>query len=63
MGVHVTEVENRLNVTGVILDSPGERAGFRAADTILLVEGVPVDNLPDMYRALWGAGEAGVEIR
>ena len=63
VGVHVTEVENRLNVTGVTLDSPGERAGFRAADAILSVEGVPVDNLPDMYRALWGAGEAGVEIR
>jgi S1-C subfamily serine protease len=24
---------------------------------------VPIDNLPDMYRALWAAGEAGAEVR
>jgi len=63
VGVHVTEAENRLYVTGVTADGPGARAGFRIADVILSVEGVPVDNLPDMYRALWGAGEAGTEIR
>lgn len=63
VGVHVTEAEDRLYVTGVTSDSPGARAGFQPADAILSVDGAPVDNLPDMYRALWGAGEAGVEIR
>ena len=63
VGVHVTEAENRLYVTGVTSDGPGARAGFQAADAILSIEGVPVDSLPDMYRALWAAGEAGVEIR
>lgn len=63
VGVHVTEAENRLYVTGVTSDGPGDRAGFRAADAILSIEGVPVENLPDMYRALWAAGEAGAEIR
>lgn len=63
VGVHVTEAENRLYVTGVTSDGPGARAGFQAADAILSVEGVAVENLPEMYRALWSAGEAGVEIR
>ncbi|MFT5488094.1 MAG: S1-C subfamily serine protease [Paracoccaceae bacterium] len=63
VGLHVAEAEGRLYVTGVTSEGPGERAGFRGADAILSVEGVPVDNLPDMYRALWSAGEAGTEIR
>ncbi len=63
VGVNVTEAENRLYVTGVTSDGPGDRAGFKPADAILSVEGVPIDNLPDMYRALWAAGEAGAEVR
>ena len=30
---------------------------------MLSIDGVPVDTLADMYRTLWDAGEAGVEIR
>ena len=63
VGVHVTEAENRLYVTGVAEDGPGQRAGFRPGDAVLSIEGVPVDTLGDMYRTLWSAGEAGVDIR
>jgi len=42
---------------------PGQRAGLRRGDAVLAIEGVPVDTLPDLYRTLWAAGEAGVEIR
>jgi S1-C subfamily serine protease len=63
VGVHVNEAEHRLYVTGVTNDGPGHRAGFRPGDAVLSIEGVPVDNLPDMYRTLWSAGEAGVEVR
>jgi S1-C subfamily serine protease len=63
VGVHITEAENRLYVTGVSHDGPGQRAGFRPGDAVLSIEGVPVDTLGDMYRTLWSAGEAGVDIR
>jgi S1-C subfamily serine protease len=63
VGVHITEAENRLYVTGVTDDGPGQRAGFRPGDAVLSIEGVPVDTLGDMYRTLWSAGEAGVDIR
>ena len=63
VGIHVTEVEHRLYVTGVTEDGPGQRAGFRAGDAVLSIEGVPADTLADMYRTLWAAGEAGGDIR
>ena len=63
VGVHVTEAENRLYVTGVTEDGPGHRAGFRPGDAVLSIERVPVETLSEMYRILWAAGEAGVEIR
>ena len=30
---------------------------------MLSIEGVPADTLSEMYRTLWAAGEAGVDIR
>jgi len=63
VGVHITEAENRLYVTGMTDDGPGQRAGFRPGDAVLSIEGVPVDTLGDMHRTLWSAGEAGVDIR
>jgi S1-C subfamily serine protease len=63
IGVHITEAENRLYVTGVTEDGPAQRAGFRPGDAVLSIEGIPVDTLGDMYRTLWSAGEAGVDIR
>lgn len=63
VGLHVAEMDGRLFVTGVAPDGPGHRAGVRRGDAVLSVEGVPVDNLPDLYRTLWAAGDAGVEVR
>lgn len=63
VGLHVSEAENRLFVTGLTADGPGQRAGFEPGDAILSVDGIPVQDLGDMYRTLWAAGEAGTEIR
>ena len=63
VGIHVSEAEHRLYVTGVTHAGPGQRAGLRRGDAVLAIEGVPVDTLLDLYRTLWAAGEAGVEIR
>lgn len=63
VGMHVAETTGRLYVTGVAADGPAHRAGVKPGDAVLSVEGVPVDSLPDLYRTLWGAGEAGIEVR
>lgn len=63
VGLHVSEVENRLYVAGITADGPGQRAGFEPGDVILSLEGTPVQDLGDMYRTLWARGEAGAEIR
>ena len=63
VGMHVSEAEHRLYVTGVTSDGPSARAGIQPGDAVLSIEGVPVDTLSDLYRTLWGTGEAGVEIR
>jgi S1-C subfamily serine protease len=63
VGIHVSEAEHRLYVTGVTTDGPGARAGIQPGDAVLSIEGVPVETLSDLYRTLWGAGEAGIEIR
>jgi len=63
VGIHVSETEHRLYVTGVTTDGPGARAGIQQGDAGLSIEGVPVETLSDLYRTLWGAGEAGIEIR
>ena len=62
VGLHVSEAENELYVTGVTAGGPGARAGFRPGDAVLEVAGAPVDNLADMYRRLWSSGEAGVDV-
>lgn len=62
VGVHVTEAEHRLYVTGVTEEGPGQRAGFQPGDAVLSIEGVPVETLSEMYRILWAAGEAGVDL-
>ena len=63
VGIHVSEAEHRLYVTGVTTAGPGARAGIQPGDAVLSIEGVPVETLSDLYRTLWGAGEAGIEIR
>ena len=63
VGMHVSEIDGRLFVTGVAPDGPGQGAGVRRGDAVLSIEGVPVDNLPDLYRTLWAVGNAGVEVR
>ena len=63
VGLHVAEAEHRLYVTGIAPGGPAHRAGFAPGDAVLSIEGTPVDTLRDLYRTLWAAGEAGVDVR
>ena len=63
LGVYVNEADDRLVVTGVAANAPGDQCGVQPGDVILSVEGVAVSGLPEYYRTIWAAGEPGEEIR
>ncbi|HEX5078022.1 MAG TPA: S1C family serine protease [Geminicoccaceae bacterium] len=62
LGLTLEEHRGRVFVTKVSPDGPGEAAGLRPNDMILGVGGVQVESLGDLYRKLWGRGDAGVEV-
>ncbi|MDE0334516.1 MAG: S1C family serine protease [Defluviicoccus sp.] len=63
LGVYVSEADDRLVVTGVAENAPGDQCGVQPGDVILSAEGVAVSGLPEYYRTIWSAGESGTEIR
>ena len=63
LGMHTTEALGHLLIAGVHDDGPADRAGVKAGDIVLRVEGAPVRSLAEMYRRMWSAGSAGVDIR
>jgi S1-C subfamily serine protease len=50
-------------VAGVAPGGPADRAGIRAGDVLVSVEGRLVAGMGEMYRLIWGAGDAGAEIK
>jgi carboxyl-terminal processing protease len=62
LGLEVTTVDGFLKVIAPIDETPAERAGIRAGDTILRIDNVPVqaDNLDDAVDMLRGV--AGSEV-
>ena len=62
LGVFVSEDEDRIVVVGLAGNGPARRAGLRAGDTILAVDGESVDSLSRFYRRLWALGRAGVDV-
>jgi S1-C subfamily serine protease len=63
LGVDSLEEDGRVKVMQVSEDSPAAKAGIKAGDIILSIEGEPVDNLTKFYRRLWDAGPPGTEVR
>lgn len=62
LGVFVSEDDDRIVVVGLAGNGPAKRAGLRAGDAILAVDGQRFDSLSGFYRRLWAQGEAGVDI-
>lgn len=63
LGMFTTEAQSEMLVAGVAPGGPADRAGIRAGDVLLSVEGEPVAGMGDMYRRIWGTGDAGADIR
>jgi len=62
LGVNTDEQRGHLVVSSVTPQGPAEKAGLKRGDTILGVNGEPVNHLPDFYRKLYAQGGAGTVI-
>lgn len=62
MGWFVQETSKGLVVVGLVDGGPAELGGLEQGDIILAVSDRAVLDLPNLYRAVWSAGHAGVDI-
>ncbi len=63
IGINSEEVRGRLFITRVSPGTPAEKAGLKKGDIILGVGGKQVNTLGELYRALWGSGQAGADVK
>jgi S1-C subfamily serine protease len=63
LGVDSLEEDGRVKVMDVSADGPAAKAGLKAGDIILSVDGEPVDTLAKLYHRIWNAGPPGAEVR
>jgi len=56
LGIEVLQVEGTLRIVAPIDDTPASRAGIKPGDTIVKIDGTPVDseNIDDMFKKLRG---------
>ena len=62
LGMHTTEIDNRLVVVGVATKGPAARAELKTGDVILAVADEKVTSQTAFYRKLWSLGSAGVDV-
>lgn len=62
LGIYSTEADDRVVIMGLAPRGPAARAGLRAGDVILAVDGEKVGDLAGLYRSIWSLGAAGVEV-
>ena len=62
LGWLVQESNNSLVVTTVYRDCPAHAAGIRPGDVVLEVDGEYTVDLPGLFRKIWSAGPAGIEL-
>ena len=62
IGWLVQETSDHLVVAGIYDDCPAHSAGLKVGDVILEVDGQSVSGLAELFRRIWGLGEAGVTV-
>ena len=62
IGVNTNEIFGRVIVSRVSPGGPGDRAGIKAGDIILGIQGEPINDQHHFYKQLWSSGEAGTTV-
>jgi S1-C subfamily serine protease len=62
LGLYAMENDESLVVGGLADGGPAERAGIRTGDRIIAVGEEEVSDLGMLWRRLWAAGQAGVQV-
>ncbi len=62
IGLYAADQEEGVVVASVAAKGPAERAGLRAGDRILSLDGEDATDLASLWRRLWSRGPAGVSV-
>jgi S1-C subfamily serine protease len=63
LGLFAMENDDAVVVGGVSDNGPADKAGLRAGDRIVAVDGDEVADLAQLWRRVWSAGTAGARVR
>ena len=63
LGLYAMESEDTVVVGGVQDGGPADKAGLRAGDRVVAVDGDEVTELGTLWRRVWSAGTAGARVR
>jgi len=62
LGLYAADQEEGIVVASVAAKGPADRAGLRAGDRILGMDGTEVSDIAALWRSLWSRGSAGVSV-
>ncbi len=62
LGLYAADQEDGIVVASVATHGPAEKAGLRAGDRILGIDGTEAQDLATLWRSLWSRGAAGVSV-
>ncbi|WP_270938488.1 S1C family serine protease [Falsiroseomonas oryzae] len=63
IGLYAADQEEGIVVASVASKGPAEKAGIRAGDRILGIDGAEAPDLAALWRSLWSRGSAGVSVQ
>ena len=63
LGLYAMENDDTVVVGGVADGGPADKAGLRAGDRVVAVDGDEVTELSGLWRRVWSAGTAGARVR
>jgi S1-C subfamily serine protease len=62
LGIYAADQDEGIVVASVAAKGPAERAGLRAGDRILGIDGTEAADIAALWRSLWSRGNAGVSV-
>jgi S1-C subfamily serine protease len=62
LGLYAMGMEGSIVVSGIASTGPARAAGVQRGDIVTAVNGKPVEDLADFFRAVWALGPAGVNV-